>query len=65
MPVRYTPPRATDLLPVPGVMLGTAFCFDMGYDRPRAVIESKAAGLNRKDQDRVVRDNAARLLRLR
>ena len=47
------------------VMLGTDFCFDMGYDRPRAVIESKAAGLNRKDQDRVVRDNAARLLRLR
>jgi aminocarboxymuconate-semialdehyde decarboxylase len=47
------------------VMLGTDFCFDMGYDRPRAAIESKAVGLNRKDQDRVVRDNAARLLRLR
>ena len=24
MPVRYTPPAAADLLPVPGVMLGTA-----------------------------------------
>jgi len=24
MPVRYTPPRAEDLLPVPGVRLGTA-----------------------------------------
>jgi predicted TIM-barrel fold metal-dependent hydrolase len=46
-------------------MLGTDFCFDMGYERPRAVIESKATGLSRKDQDRVVRDNAARLLRLR
>src|SRR5262245_2032319 len=46
------------------VMLGTDFCFDMGVERPLAVIQAKATGLSRKDQTRVVRDNAARMLRL-
>ena len=46
------------------VMLGTDFCFDMGYERPLAIIQAKATALNRKDQDRVVRGNAARMLRL-
>ncbi|HEV2055284.1 MAG TPA: amidohydrolase family protein [Methylomirabilota bacterium] len=46
------------------VMLGTDFCFDMGYERPLAIIQAKATALSRKNQDRVVRGNAARLLRL-
>ena len=46
------------------VMLGTDFCFDMGYERPLAIIQAKATALSRKDQDRVVRGNAARMLRL-
>jgi len=46
------------------VMLGTDFCFDMGYERPLAAIQAKGVGLSRKDQERIVRTNAARLLRL-
>jgi aminocarboxymuconate-semialdehyde decarboxylase len=46
------------------VMLGTDFCFDMGYDRPLSIISAKATGLSLKDQRCVVRDNAARMLRL-
>jgi aminocarboxymuconate-semialdehyde decarboxylase len=46
------------------VMLGTDFCFDMGYERPLAIIQAKATGLSLKDQRRVVSDNAARMLRL-
>jgi aminocarboxymuconate-semialdehyde decarboxylase len=46
------------------VALGTDFCFDMGYDRPVAVIQAKAVGLSKKDQDRVIRGTGARLLRL-
>ena len=46
------------------VMLGTDFCFDMGYERPLAIIQAKATGLSRKDQDRVIRANAARMLHL-
>jgi aminocarboxymuconate-semialdehyde decarboxylase len=46
------------------VMLGTDFCFDMGYERPLAIIQAKVTALSRKDQDRVVRGNAARMLRL-
>jgi hypothetical protein len=45
-------------------MLGTDFCFDMGYERPLAIIQARATGLSRKDQDRVVCGNAARMLRL-
>jgi aminocarboxymuconate-semialdehyde decarboxylase len=46
------------------VALGTDFCFDMGYDRPVAVIQARAVGLGKKDQDRVIRGTGARLLRL-
>ncbi|MGH7368160.1 MAG: amidohydrolase family protein [Candidatus Rokuibacteriota bacterium] len=47
------------------VMLGTDFCFDMGYERPLAVIRDKGVKLSRAEQARVIRENAARLLRLR
>src|SRR6266436_1780720 len=46
------------------VMLGTDFCFDMGLERPLAIIQAKTTGLSLKDQRRVVRDNAARVLHL-
>src|SRR5262247_4668154 len=46
------------------VMLGTDFCFDMGVERPLAVIQAKAVGLGKKDQERVIRANAAGMLRL-
>ena len=47
------------------VMLGTDFCFDMGYEKPVDVIRDNAVKLSRADQARVIRENAARLLRLR
>ena len=47
------------------VMLGTDFCFDMGYERPLDVIRDKGVKLSRADQAKVIRENAARLLRLR
>ncbi|MGH2597991.1 MAG: amidohydrolase family protein [Candidatus Rokuibacteriota bacterium] len=47
------------------VMLGTDFCFDMGYERPLDVIRDKGVKLSRAEQARVIRENAARLLRLR
>ena len=47
------------------VMLGTDFCFDMGYERPLDIILDKGVKLSRADQAKVVRGNAARLLRLR
>jgi len=37
---------------------------DMGHERPRGVITAKAVGLSGSDQARVIRDNAARMLRL-
>jgi aminocarboxymuconate-semialdehyde decarboxylase len=46
------------------VMLGTDFCFDMGLERPLSVIQAKATGLGKKDQERVIRRNAARMLQL-
>lgn len=46
------------------VMLGTDFCFDMGVERPLSVIQAKTVGLGRRDQQRVIRENAARMLRL-
>jgi aminocarboxymuconate-semialdehyde decarboxylase len=47
------------------VMLGTDFCFDMGYERPLDIIRDKGVKLSRADQAKVIRENAARLLRLR
>jgi aminocarboxymuconate-semialdehyde decarboxylase len=46
------------------VMLGTDFCFDMGYERPLDIIRDRGVKLSRADQARVIRGNAARLLRL-
>jgi aminocarboxymuconate-semialdehyde decarboxylase len=46
------------------VMLGSDFCFDMGYERPRDIVLDRAVGLSRADQGRVLGQNAARLLRL-
>ena len=45
------------------VMLGSDFCFDMGYRRPRDII-TKHARLGKADQLRVLGGNALRLLRL-
>ena len=45
------------------VMLGSDFCFDMGYERPVKVVTSLK--LSRTDQEKILGGNAARLLRLR
>jgi aminocarboxymuconate-semialdehyde decarboxylase len=46
------------------VTIGSDFCFDMGDARPRDIVE-KGLGLRPADRDRILRGNAARLLRLR
>jgi aminocarboxymuconate-semialdehyde decarboxylase len=45
------------------VMVGSDFCFDMGYERPRDMVVSRLR-LRRGDQVKILRDNAARLLGL-
>jgi len=45
------------------VMLGSDYCFDMGYSRPVDAV-TKHAKLNRADQRRILGATAARLLRL-
>jgi aminocarboxymuconate-semialdehyde decarboxylase len=45
------------------VMLGSDYCFDMGYERPRDIV-TKRLGLKVADQARILRGNAARLLGL-
>jgi len=45
------------------VMLGSDFCFDMGYERPRDIV-TRQLGLKPADQRRILADNAARLLTL-
>jgi aminocarboxymuconate-semialdehyde decarboxylase len=47
------------------VSLGTDFCFDMGYERPRQVILDRAVGLTKKEQALILHGSAARLLGLR
>src|SRR5918996_5615071 len=44
------------------VMLGSDYCFDMGYERPVKVVT--ALKLSRADQEKILSGNAARLLRL-
>lgn len=46
------------------VVLGSDFCFDMGYERPRELV-TRRLGLGPTDQARILRGNAARLLGLR
>jgi len=45
------------------VMLGSDYCFKIGYDRPVEVV-TRLASLPRSDQGRILGGNAARLLRL-
>jgi aminocarboxymuconate-semialdehyde decarboxylase len=46
------------------LMIGSDYCFDLGYERPVEVV-TRLAGLSRADQDRILGGTAARLLRLR
>lgn len=45
------------------VMIGSDYCFDMGYERPVEVV-TRLPGPSRSDQARILGGNAARLLRL-
>jgi len=45
------------------VMIGSDYCFDMGYERPVEVI-TRLRGLTRADRAKILGANAARLLRL-
>jgi aminocarboxymuconate-semialdehyde decarboxylase len=51
-----------DLVGVDRVMLGSDYCFDMGYERPRDIID--ALKLSPADRDLVFGGNAARVLGL-
>lgn len=44
------------------VMLGSGYCFDMGYERPREIITK--LGLKAADQEKIFGGNARRLLRV-
>jgi hypothetical protein len=44
-------------------MIGSDYCFAIGYDRPVEVV-TKLAALSRADQARILGSNAARLLKL-
>jgi aminocarboxymuconate-semialdehyde decarboxylase len=52
-----------DLVGADRVMIGSDFCFDMGYERPRDIV-TKRLGLKAADQARILRGTAARLLGL-
>jgi aminocarboxymuconate-semialdehyde decarboxylase len=51
-----------DLVGADRVMLGSDYCFDMGYERPVEAVT--ALKLSRSDQEKILHGNAARLLRL-
>jgi aminocarboxymuconate-semialdehyde decarboxylase len=44
------------------IMLGSDYCFDMGYERPRDIVGK--LGLNATDRAKILSGNAARLLKL-
>ena len=44
------------------VLMGSDYCFDMGYNRPVKAVT--ALKLNRADQTKILSGNAARLLRI-
>jgi aminocarboxymuconate-semialdehyde decarboxylase len=52
-----------DLVGADRIMIGSDFCFDMGYERPRDMVVKRLA-LRKADQAKILRDNAARLLGL-
>ena len=58
-PLRYL----IDLVGADRVMLGSDYCFDLGYERPVEVV-TRLARLSRTDQARILGGNAARLLKL-
>lgn len=45
------------------VMLGSDYCFEIGYNRPVEVV-TRLASLSRADQGRILGANAARLLKI-
>lgn len=45
------------------VMLGSDYCFEIGYDRPVEVV-TRLASLSRRDQAKILGSNAARLLKI-
>ncbi|HXV83295.1 MAG TPA: amidohydrolase family protein [Candidatus Binatia bacterium] len=51
------------LVGVDRVLLGSDFCFDMGYEHPVKAVT--ALKLSRKEQEKILSGNAERLLRLR
>jgi aminocarboxymuconate-semialdehyde decarboxylase len=53
-----------DLVGADRVVVGSDFCFDMGYERPRDLVLDRAVGLSRADRDRILHTNAAGMLRL-
>jgi aminocarboxymuconate-semialdehyde decarboxylase len=53
-----------DLVGAGRVMVGSDYCFDMGYERPVQVV-TRLGGLSRADRARILGGTAARLLRIR
>jgi aminocarboxymuconate-semialdehyde decarboxylase len=63
--ITHSPQLLQDLIDLVGidrVMLGSDYCFDMGYERPREIIDGLK--LSAADKERLNSGNAARLLRL-
>jgi len=63
--ITHSPQLLRDLIDLVGidrVMLGSDYCFDMGYERPRDIIDGLK--LSAADRDRLYSGNAARVLRL-
>lgn len=53
-----------DLVGADRVMIGSDYCFDMGYERPVEVV-TRLAALSRADQERILGGTAAGLLKIR